>query len=164
MTVVIRLVCPEAPFCSLAMFKGSKPSDGLLRTSGAMPTSIIFMQCWWSKSLRIHQDWRASHGGQFAEDPLQLESSLQQHVLPLANCPASCSHSQPWRQLMIVFWCFCWPIAVLTSWQPKHTFVISFFPVHFFRSIKHAHSSFHKNRGMLLSPSGALGNGATGNS
>ena len=47
---------------------------------------------------------------------------------PLADCPTNFAHSWPWRQILIVFWCFFQPITVLTVWQPKHIFVFSFFP------------------------------------
>lgn len=47
--------------------------------------------------------------------------------------------TQTLKAALIVFWCFHQPITVLAWWQPKHTFVISFFSSGFFHSIRHVH-------------------------
>lgn len=47
--------------------------------------------------------------------------------------------TQTLKAALIVFGCFHQPITVLAWWQPKHTFVISFFSSGFFHSIRHVH-------------------------
>ena len=64
--------------------------------------------------------------------------------------------TQTLKAALIVFWCFHQPITVLTWWQPKHTFVISFFSSGFFHSIRHVHK-YPEDIRMLLPEANLLG-------
>lgn len=73
----------------------------------------------------------------------------------LADCPVN-SALKTQKAALIVFWCFHQPITVLTWWQSKHTFVISFFSSSFFHSIRHVHK-YPQNRRVLLTAVNLLG-------
>lgn len=64
--------------------------------------------------------------------------------------------TQTLKAVLIVFWCFHQPITVFTWWQPKHTFVISFFSCSFFHSIRHVHK-YLEDRRMLLTEANLSG-------
>lgn len=64
--------------------------------------------------------------------------------------------TQTLKATLTVFWCFHQPITVFTWWQPKHTFVISFFSCIFFHSIRHVYK-YPEDRRMLLTEANLSG-------
>lgn len=88
-----------------------------------------------------------------------LRTTEDLFCFPLASCPMNFAHSQPWRQLLIVFWCFFYCIDHVAA---KTWICVLIFPLHSFHSIKQAHK-LTPNRRMLLSHAGAPGTSVTGN-
>lgn len=85
----------------------------------------LHMQIWTQKSQFQQKEISVCS---FSASWWALRTTEDLFSFPLASCPTNFAHSQPWCQLLIVFWCFCRPITALTVWQPKHGFVFSFFP------------------------------------